>query len=115
MKDTGRVYLRVGPFRDERTNPEAATRAAARLLKDNYDYLQSWPLAVMAYNHGREGVARAVKAQGTRDLKTLLTEHRGPSYGFASRNFYFEFRAAIRAERIFDTATATYGRSPAKQ
>jgi membrane-bound lytic murein transglycosylase D len=73
---------------DERLNVERATTAAARLLQENYDYLGTWPLAITAYNHGANGMQRAVDAMGTTDIDVIVQNYKGPAFGFASRNFY---------------------------
>ena len=65
MPGTGRQFMLVSRGRDDRLNPAIAKRYAARLLKSNYERLQSWPLAVTAYNHGRAGMARAQRAHGS--------------------------------------------------
>lgn len=84
---------------DLRNDPYSATAAAARLLKQNYNRLQSWPLAVTAYNHGAGGVSQIVNRYGTRELGELIenVESRR-SFGFASRNFYASFLAALHVE-----------------
>lgn len=94
MPATGRRYLRVSKQLDERTDLNASTNAAAKLLKHNYAVLQSWPLAITAYNRGLAGVRRAVKASGTRDIGEITRNYEGRAFGFASRNFYAEFLAA---------------------
>ena len=82
-------------------DPLRATRGAAIHLKDNYQALGSWPLAITAYNHGRAGVARAVSETGTSDIGIIVKRYRGPLFGFASRNFYAEFLAALHVERDY--------------
>lgn len=68
MPATARQYgLEVSDIVDERLNPEKATYAAARYLKDAYKQLGSWTLVAAAYNMGPTGVERAVKNNGTRD------------------------------------------------
>ncbi len=99
MPSTGRLYMTVNDVVDERRDPMSATAAAAKHLKADYESLGTWPLAVSAYNHGRAGMARAVADQGTSDLVQIVREYRGPSFGFASRNFYAEFLAAVEVER----------------
>ena len=79
--------------------PIIATRAAADLLKSNYDKLQTWPLAVTAYNHGPAGMARAVRKVGTRDIVPIIRRYKSRTFGFASRNFYAELLAAIEVEK----------------
>jgi membrane-bound lytic murein transglycosylase D len=84
---------------DQRNSPFLATEAAAKILKNNHAVLKSWPLAITAYNHGLNGMKRAVAQTGTRDLHTIVTSYESPSFGFASRNFYAEF---VAAKRIYE-------------
>ena len=99
MPSTGRRYMRVTRLVDERRDPMEATRAAARLLQDNYRELGTWPLAVTAYNHGRAGMRRAVRRLGTRDIVTIIRRYRSRTFKFASKNFYAEFLAAVHIMR----------------
>ena len=99
MPATGRLFLTINHVVDERLDPLIATRAAADLLKSNYDKLQTWPLAVTAYNHGPAGMARAVRKVGTRDIVTIIRRYKSRTFGFASRNFYAELLAAIAVEK----------------
>ncbi len=72
MKATGRLYgLKVNFWLDERRDPEKATIAAARHLKDLYDQFQSWKLAAAAYNAGAGKVTRAIKRYRTEDFWAL--------------------------------------------
>lgn len=97
MPATGREYMRVDGTVDERLDPILAARGAARLLKHNYRGLGTWPLAITAYNHGYYGMLRAVREVGTRDYMTIRRLYTGPAFGFASKNFYAEFLAALEA------------------
>jgi peptidoglycan lytic transglycosylase D len=101
MPATGRRYLRIDGAVDERLDPILATRAAAQFMRENYIQLGTWPLAIQAYNHGPAGIARAVRDTGTTDAATIIESYRGPSYKFASRNFYPEFLAALHVERNY--------------
>jgi membrane-bound lytic murein transglycosylase D len=91
-RSTGKRFMTVDYVVDERRDPIAATRAAARLLKRNYDRLGTWPLAITAYNHGAAGMVRAQAAHG--DYPEIFTAYNGRTFKFASRNFYSEFLAA---------------------
>ena len=99
MPATGRLFLTINHVVDERRDPLIATRAAADLLKANYNKLKTWPLAVTAYNHGRAGMARAVRQVGTRDIVPIIRRYKSRTFGFASRNFYAELLAAIEVEK----------------
>lgn len=100
-RGTGRLYLTVSRKVDERLNPEKATRAAVRLLSDNYAALGSWPLAITAYNHGRGGMMRAQNEVGS-DLTKVIDEYQGPLFGYASMNFYSEFLAAVDVYKNYE-------------
>jgi membrane-bound lytic murein transglycosylase D len=102
MPATGRRFLTVGSLVDERMDPVTATVAAARFLKENYEQLGSWPLAITAYNHGPAGMMRAVSEVGTSDIGEIVRRYDGPSFGFASRNFYAEFLAALDVDEHAD-------------
>src|SRR3989442_8640917 len=64
-----------------------------------HDSLGPWPLAITAYNHGPEGLARAADQLGTTDIATIVRDYHGNAFGFASRNFYAEFVSALDVER----------------
>ena len=51
---------------DDRTNPEKSARAAARLLRANYEKFGSWPLALAAYNAGAGRVTRLLGKTSTK-------------------------------------------------
>jgi membrane-bound lytic murein transglycosylase D len=94
-RSTGLRYMRIDRVVDERRDPFFSTSAAARLLRDNYDVLQSWPLAITAYNHGQAGMRRAVAVLHTTDIGVIVDKYDGRTFGFASRNFYAAFLAAV--------------------
>lgn len=99
MPATGRRFMEVSHVIDERYDPYRATDAAVRLLQYNYSILNSWPLALTAYNHGVGGMRRAVKKTGTRDIGVIVQKYRSRTFGFASRNFYAEFLAALEVSQ----------------
>lgn len=99
MQRTGRMYMKVNSSVDERNEPLLATRAATRLLKFNYSLLQSWPLAVTAYNFGPSGMKREKEKWQTDDLVEISQKSTNRRFGFASSNFYASFLAALEVER----------------
>ncbi|MBN1115321.1 MAG: lytic transglycosylase domain-containing protein [Oligoflexia bacterium] len=101
MRNTGMEYLKIKPGYDERNDPVISTYAAAKMLKKSYKILQEWPLAVTGYNHGPFGMRRAVRTVGSRDLVTIIKKYRGSNFGFASKNFYAEFLAALHVEKNY--------------
>lgn len=110
IPSTGRLYLRIDSLVDERNDPILATHAAARLLLGNFQALQTWPLALTAYNHGRAGMARAVHSVGTQDLGEIIAKYKNSYFGFASRNFYAQFLAAVEVEKNYRKYFGTVGR-----
>ena len=95
MRSTGRRFMHINSTVDERLDPFRETEAAAQLLSYNYRLLGSWPLAITAYNHGAEGVRRARDELGTDDIARIVRDYHSASFGFASRNFYVSFLAAL--------------------
>jgi membrane-bound lytic murein transglycosylase D len=93
-RGTGRRFLHIDHVVDERRDPLQATEAAAKYLRENFDRLGSWPLAITAYNHGANGMAYAVRKLQTKNLATIVDKYNSRYFGFASRNFYSEFLAA---------------------
>ncbi len=86
IKATAKLYgLRVTWWVDERRDPVKATHAAARYLKDLYQELGTWPLALASYNCGEGRVRRAMRRERTDDFWALRrlprqTRHFIPRY-----------------------------------
>jgi len=99
MRSTGRRFMRIDAVVDERMDPFKSTVGAAQLLQYNYQLLGSWPLAITAYNHGAEGMRRARSQMGTDDIVTIVRKYQSRTFGFASRNFYVCFLAALEVDR----------------
>jgi len=95
MRATGRQYMRVDRSIDERRDPIESTRAAASFLRESYETLGNWPLAITAYNYGPGGMSRAVAAIESDNLVDLIRDYQHPYWGFAPKNFYAEFLAAV--------------------
>jgi membrane-bound lytic murein transglycosylase D len=99
IPSSARLYMRLDNIVDDRRDPWTSTDAAARHLRDDYNALGAWPLALTAYNHGRAGIARGLKAVNGSRLEDLIERYDNKSFGFASSNFYAEFIAASEVER----------------
>jgi membrane-bound lytic murein transglycosylase D len=99
MPSTAKRFMRVDSIVDERLDPDSATEAAANLMLYNYRLLGSWPLAVTAYNHGPGGLRRAQEQLSTSDIAVIVKRYQGATFGFASRNFYVAFLAALEVDR----------------
>ena len=87
---------------DERQDPEKATRAAARLLKDLYNQFGDWYLAMAAYNSGPGTVQRAVQRTGYADFWELYRRNVLPT---ETRNYV----PIILAMTIMAKNPAQYG------
>lgn len=62
MSPTGRYYgLHQDWYVDERMDPEKATDAACRYLRDLYRMFDDWELALAAYNTGPGNVKKAIR------------------------------------------------------
>jgi hypothetical protein len=95
IRSTGKQYSLISRKRDDRRDPVRATEAAAHLLRSNYEALGSWPLAIVAYNHGHAGIRAASTVVGSTAIEDIVARYNGPRFGFASKNFYAEFLAAL--------------------
>ncbi len=98
-RSTGRRYMRVDSAVDERMDPFKATVAAAKLMAANYEITDAWPLAITAYNHGAAGMRRAKRRLGTDEIDVIIAKYKSRTFGFASRNFYTEFLAALEIDK----------------
>jgi len=78
MKSTATGFgLKVNTFVDERRDVLKATEAAAKLLKNNYNYIsergaQDWLLSMSAYNAGAGSIAKVIREQGGTDFFDLI-------------------------------------------
>ena len=75
----GRQYgLNQSAYTDDRLDPEAATRAAARHLRDLYQKFGDWYLAIAGYNCGDGCVEKAVQRTGYADFWDLRARNAIP-------------------------------------
>jgi len=107
IRSTGKKYLTITRKRDDRRDPIRATEAAAHLLRNNYAVLGSWPLAIVAYNHGHAGIQTASATVGSNAIEDIVTRYNGSRFGFASKNFYPEFLAALEVVHPFIAGQAS--------
>lgn len=65
MPATGRYYgLNYDWYVDDKMDPEKATDAACRYLRDLYGMFKDWEMALAAYNTGPGNVKRAIRRSG---------------------------------------------------
>ncbi len=99
MRRTAKPFMKMNEAVDERNDPLTATRASARFLRQNFEMLESWPLALTGYNHGAYGVKNIVNKLHSSDLVEIIERYSSSRFGFASENFYACFLAALNVER----------------
>ena len=104
MPHIGKKYLTINDQMeiDERRSPLKSTAAAAKMLRWNQHYLGSWPLAIIAYNHGLKNLPKLKdKSADFSKIAYLFQSSTGkkkPPLGWASRSYYAEFLAVLYAE-----------------
>lgn len=100
----------LNPEFDYRSNVGVISVAAAFLMKENYQIMKSWDLAVTAYNSGTKHLLKTKKILNPKKIKINLEQvirhSDSQHFGFASKNFYSEFLALVHAlayeEELFD-------------
>ena len=108
MPKTARsLGLELNATLDERLDPEAATRAAARYFLRSTEVLNSVsrkiqprlsqsdinPFIITSYNYGVNGMSRAIRQIGP-DFVKVLDTYKSPNFRIAVKNFYASFLAA---------------------
>ena len=99
MPATGRHFMTIDRAVDDRLDPFRETKAAAELLAEDHRLLGTWPLAITAYHQDVAGVRQAIETMRTTHISTIVRHYRSPAFGFAGRNFYVSFLAALEIER----------------
>ena len=84
---------------DERSDPDKATRAAARYLRELYEIFGDWNLALASYNAGEGRVSRAMERYGANDFWTLS---RVSNLAQETRNYVPMIHAAIIVAKAAD-------------
>lgn len=75
MKNSiGGYGIHINEWMDERRDPWITTTAAIKKLKENYDYLGDWYLALAAYNCGLGATKTAMKKGGSSDYWYLCSK-----------------------------------------
>ena len=59
-------------------------------------------MAITSYNYGQAGMARAVAEIGSSNLVDLIQQYNHPNFGFAPKQFYAEFLAAVEIGQNFN-------------
>ncbi len=100
MPAVARIFKYNDKSFDKRNHAYYSTLVAARIFKENYQILKSWPLAVTGYNHGVGSLRKIVLKYKSNDIGYLVDNVTAKkSFGFASRNFYATFLAALHVEK----------------
>ena len=115
IRGTAKIFgLEMTPYKDERRDPEASTRAAARYLRKLYAMFDgSWPLALAAYNSGEGRVQRAIRSQKTEDFWKLKLPRETRDYvpqflaamEIASNPERYDFRPPEHSMWTYDVVT----------
>lgn len=98
------------PEFDYRSNVGVISIAAAYLMKENFQLMKSWDLAVTAYNSGTKHLIQTKRELSGKypkiNLEHIIRHSDSNHFGFASKNFYGEFLALVHAlayeEELFD-------------
>lgn len=106
MSDTARGYgLKVNYWIDERRDPEKATKAAIKYLKNLHELFDDWHLALAGYNRGEYGVQRDMESTRSPGFGLLAERRALPS---ETQQYVPKFMACVV---IADNA-ASYGFQP---
>lgn len=127
MPSTARsLGLELNAALDERLDPEAATRAAAKYFVNATKTLRTAskakrpdisnaevnPFIITSYNYGVNGMRRAINRVSP-DFMQVLNVYKSPNFRVAVKNFYASFLAArhvaLNADRYFGSVRVITG------
>lgn len=112
MLAAGKGYgLECNSVVDERRDPYASSRAAAKLLKELYDTYGDWSLAIAAYNSGPGAVNKAIRRAGLDASKAdfwsiysyLSSETRGYVPMFIAANYVMNYHQKHNISPVLST------------
>ena len=99
MSPTGRHYgLQNDWYIDDRMDPEKATDAACRYLRDLYGMFHNWELALASYNAGPGNVKKAIRRSGYKKTFWEVYQHLPRE----TRSYVPQFVAIIYAMNYMD-------------
>ncbi|MBA2404935.1 MAG: hypothetical protein H0V66_09210, partial [Bdellovibrionales bacterium] len=91
----------LSPQYDYRSNVGVISVAAAFLMKENFQLMKSWDMAVTAYNSGTKHLLKTKRELASTkndiNLEAIIKHSDSQHFGFASKNFYSEFLALVHA------------------
>ncbi len=99
MYRTGKMYgLNQNSYIDERMDPEKATEAACKYLKQLYNMYEDWNMALAAYNAGPGNVNKAIRRSGGKmtywEVRPFLPrETRGYVPNFIAMSYMMTYHA----------------------
>lgn len=85
--------LQINYWIDERRDPEKATRAAAKYLKELFILLNDWQLALVAYNRGEFGIIRDMKFSNASSVEEMKERSATPK---ETQNYVPQFIVATK-------------------
>ena len=85
--------LQINYWVDERRDPEKATRAAAKYLKELFILLNDWQLALVAYNRGEFGIIRDMKFSNASSVEEMKERSATPK---ETQNYVPQFIVAVK-------------------
>jgi membrane-bound lytic murein transglycosylase D len=112
MYRTGKMYgLNQNSYIDERMDPELATEAACKYLKQLYNMYDDWNMALAAYNAGPGNVNKAIRRSGGKmtywEIRPFLPrETQGYVPNFIAMSYMMTYHAEhnirIREPKVYD-------------